>query len=192
MNHEKQAHMNLDDLWQQQTEMSVDTVKIAKMAKSQRRKQRLYISLDIASLLPIPFIFIYLDNITAFLKAFLLINAIAGVVMVAYFIKLRWAAAFSNHNHTGRYQQNLLQQLKNNAQIAYINKHVAWMVLLLSIIVVAVHGWSIDEEILKTIKKMGLSFAIIGAFLIPWWFWASKRQIRFEQEALNLKSILTT
>jgi Flp pilus assembly protein TadB len=191
MNHEKQADINLDDLWQQQTEISVDTVVIAKMAKSQQRKQRLYIGLDIASLLPISLLFIFLDKLTPFLKVFLLANAIAGVVMVAYFIKLRWAAAFSNHNHTGRYQQDLLQQLKNNAQIAYVNKHLAWMLLFISILAVAIHGWWIDEEIMKTIKKMGLCFAIAGGFLTPWWFWASKRQIRFEKEARNLQSILS-
>jgi hypothetical protein len=191
MDHEKQTEMNLEDLWQQQTEILVDTLVITKMAKLQQRKQRLYIGLDIASLLPIPLLFIFLDKLTPFLKAFLLANAIAGVVMVAYFIKLRWAAAFSNRDHTGRYQQNLLQQLKNNAQIAYINKHVAWIALFISILVVAVHGWWIDEEIIKTIRKVGLSFAIAGGFLIPWWFWASKRQSRFEKEARNLQSILS-
>lgn len=189
MTHKKQNILNLDDLWQQQGEISVDTVEIVKMAKSQQWKQRLYMAIDIVGLLPLPLLLIFMDKLTPFLKAFIIVNAFAGAVMVAYFIKLRWAAVFSNHNNTEQYQQNLLQQLKNNARIAFVNKHVAWAVLLISIAAVAIHGWLIDEETSKTIRKMGLSFAIAGGFLIPWWFWASKRQLRFEREARNLQNI---
>ena len=182
--------VNLDDLWQQQDEIAIDINNIAKMAKVARRKQILYMSLDIASLIPLPLLFLYMEKLTPFLKGFLLVNCIAASVMVAYFIKLRWAAVFSNHNTTEQYQQNLLQQLKNNAQIAFVNKHVSWLVLFITVTVVAIHGWLIDEALMKTIQKVGLSFAVASAILVPWWFWASKRQKRFETQSQQLQNIM--
>jgi hypothetical protein len=190
----KSQEFNLNNLWQQQSEIAIDAPQIAelaKMAKRQQLKQRIYMAIDIASLIPVTSLFFFFDRFTPFLKAFILFNLTAGVIMVGYFIKLRWAAVFSNHSNTKQYQENLLQQLKNNARIALVNKHIAWIALILATVVVIVNGWLINEELIKTVKKTALSFLLAGGFLIPWYFWASKRQARFEEEVSNLESQTT-
>ena len=180
---------SLDALWQQQSTLNVDTRKVVKMAKSQRLKQRFYIFLDVMSLTPYLLFLVWDIELTIFLKAFIAVNAFAGMIMIGYFIKLRWISAFGEYTSTEDYKTRLLQQLKNNAKIAFINKHLAWVSMLLAVSVIALHATFFEDEPFVFTKKIIMVSIIAPLLLVPWWIWASKRQARFEREFNTLSTM---
>lgn len=181
-NHEQ----TLNALWQQQERLDIDSSKVIKMAKSQRLKQRFYMFMDMLSLTPWLLFFVWDIQLSLFLKVFIVLNAIAGTVMIAYFIKLRWISAFGEHSSTEDYKTTLLQQLKNNARIAFINKHLAWISYLAASLIIFLHALFIEQGPFEFTKKILVLGMVAPLMLLPWWIWASKRQARFEREYKNL------
>ncbi len=176
----------LDQLWQAQSARKIDPEHIARQAKSQQFKQRLYITLDILSLLPLLFLFTLDLELTLFLTWFLAINCIAVFATVIYFVKLRWVAAFGQDDSTERYIQRLIKQYRNNAKIALVHKHSAWISWLALVVAFAFKYYSDGINADTQGLKLGAIFIGFSLFLAAWALWAHKRQGRFEKEAEDL------
>lgn len=182
------AEIDLTNLWQQQSSLDINLEKIKEQAIAQARKQRLYILIDILSLSPI-LLLLFIDlKLSPILKVFLVINFFAAFLASAYFIKLRCLSAFGKNSTIHQYKTNLLQQLKNNAKIAYLNKHMCWLVMLAISTLILISAWHESWSIEQTLKKSGISLGLVSVVLVPWYFWADKRQKRFEKEAMDLQS----
>jgi len=182
------AKIDLTNLWQQQSSFDVNVKRIKKQSTVQMRKQRLYMLIDILSLLPFLLIFVIDQKLTASLKGFILANFIASVLTVTYIIRLRCVAAFGKSETIQDYKANLLNQLKNNAKIARLNKHLCWIVVLALCVIFSVTAWQESWTLQQAIRKVGVSLSIVGLVLLPWFIWAAKRQKRFEDEALVLEA----
>lgn len=181
------AEIDLSDLWLQQNSLTVNINEIKQQAISQTRKQRFYILIDILSLTPL-ILFLFIDiKLSPILKGFLGINFFAAFVTATYFIKLRWVSAFGNAATIEEYKSSLLKQLKNNAKIAYLNKHMCWVVALAICVLLLLSGWFEVWTIEQTLKKTVVSLGMVTALLVPWYFWANKRQKRFENEVVDFE-----
>jgi membrane protein YdbS with pleckstrin-like domain len=180
--------VDLNMLWGQQDRISIDLADIKKRAKQQTRKQRWYIAVDILSFLPILIFFFVEHNLNALLKAFLMINFVGMVITVAYIIKLRWLSAFGQSKNTEDYKNSLLKQLKNNAKIARLNKHLCWIVVLAMSLILVLNTWYEASGFETFLSKGILILGVTIVLLLPWYLWARKRQIRFEREAKELET----
>ncbi|WP_395342184.1 hypothetical protein PN836_000315 [Ningiella sp. W23] len=177
---------DLSKLWQSQPAHTVDINEIKRQANSQKIKQRVYMASDILSLTPF-LLFVFVDlNLSLVLKIFIGFVFLSSLIMVGYFVKLRWQGAFGNAQDTNKYVSSLIKQYKNNALIAQINKHVGWMVTPLAIgamtYVHVVERANVDEKI----DNILISSAFITLFSVIWCIWAHKRQKRFEKQANDL------
>lgn len=182
----------LDSLWQEQSALNIDTNEVIRKAKSQQNKQRLYIALDLLSLVPFVLVLILIDEkaYAGPIIPFFWLNLIGSIVMVSYFIKLRWVSAFSSSKSTQDYTQNLLTQLKNNAVIARINKHMAWIASLLVIGFFMVDAYMRNDSI-EQLSSMFMRLTLLAMILLtPWFFWCKSRQNRFNNEAKELKRMM--
>lgn len=182
------AEIDLTDLWQQQDSLNVNIEKIKQQAISQTRKQRLYIFVDIISLTPLLLLFFIDIKLSPILKGFLGLNFFAAFVMAAYLFKLRWISAFGNAVTIQDYKTNLLKQLKNNAKIAYLNKHMCWIVAVSICVLLLFSAWYESWTIEQFTKKTAISIGIVSLMLVPWYIWANKRQKRFEKEVLDFET----
>jgi len=179
--------LDLSSVWQQQKPLTVDLVDIKRQAQQQTRKQRLYILVDLLSLLPVIIFFILDLTLTAIMQTFLYVSfVIAGINMI-YFLKLRWVSAFGAIQNTEDYKQTLLKQLGNNAKIARINKHLSWIVVVAMILLITINNWYYEVAIATSLKKLSIATAVMMLCLVPWYIWANKRQARFERELWALK-----
>lgn len=184
----REPEIDLTNLWKQQSSLNINIDKIRQQVIDQSRKQRLYIVIDILSLSPILLLFFIDLKLSPILKGFLVINFFAAFLATAYFIKLRCLSAFGNDSTIQEYKTSLLQQLKNNAKIAYLNKHMCWIVMLAISALLLISAWNESWSIEQTLKKTGISLGLVSVILIPWYFWANKRQKRFEKEVLELEN----
>ena len=187
---EKQINDPLQEMWQEQITHSVDIAEIAKEAKTQRRKQRLYVALDILSLTPCAMFFFIEGEFSFAFYVFIACIFVSGLAMVAYFLKLRWLAAFGDITDTHDFTSTLIQQYKNNALIARINKHVGWLSgvasVTVALVLLVMQGETLDESL----KKLGIVTMLMIGFCIPWCIWAHRRQKRFESQVANLQSMM--
>jgi Flp pilus assembly protein TadB len=183
-----ESQIDLTNLWKQQSKLAIDVDSIRQQAISQTRKQRFYILIDVLSLSPILLLFFIDLKLSPILKGFLAVNFCAAFLAAAYFIKLRCLSAFGNDTTIEEYKTSLLQQLKNNAKIAFINKHMCWIVMIALSALVLISAWHESWAVEQTLKKMAISLGLVSVILIPWYFWANERQKRFEKEALELKN----
>lgn len=174
-------------LWQQQPTLNVNVEEIVNLAKSQRRKQRFYMVLDFLSLLPLVVI-LFLDlKLSPLLQAFLLANAVAAIIVVSYFTKLRWHSAFGQLKSTTEYINVSLQQLRNNARIANINKHLAWVAAVGGILIVLAQIYLGEDEIGSAFIRI----SVLIILLLTWTVWAYKREKRFLNEVKALEAKIT-
>ena len=176
----------LGALWQQQPNIEVDTNNIIKQAKSQRTKQRIYIFVDFFSI-AVAWGLLFLDlSLNNFMKVFIVLNALITTVLFIFIIKLRWVSIFHTNSATINYQLRLRKQLHNNARIAFYNKHSTWLAWIFVTILISVNFYI--EGLSQTIFLEQISLlALIGlVFLLPYYIWAHKRQLRFEKEIASL------
>jgi hypothetical protein len=184
------AMPELEHLWKAQHVASVNSDRVIELAKSQRLKQRLYILLDLLSLLPLLWLFTIVDELSVFLKWFVAINCVAVLAMVFYFTRLRWLTAFNQRDTTENYTQRLIKQFNNNAKIAKVNKHSAWMSLLVAVLGISISYYLNPDDVVINLPKFSLMLLAAGAFLAGWTIWAHKRQRRFEDEAKELQKLI--
>lgn len=192
MIHDNQSQDNdtLGALWQQQTTITIDTDKIKRLAKSQQRKQRCYLAVDVCSLL-FAWILLFLDlSFTAFVKGFIVFNALMVTALVLMLLKLRWVSLFHINDSTSEYHARLLKQLRNNARIAFYNKHSTWFVFVILIVFLFINSLLEGD----TLSPILMHYAYLGGlslvFFVPWYIWAHKRQHRFEAEANNIQALI--
>jgi hypothetical protein len=179
----------LAGIWQTQQTLKIDSQQVAKQAKEQVYKQRFYIFLDFLSLSPFALLFLIDFTFPTFLKVLTAIVFIAGLSMVIYFTKLRWNAAFAQTQTTADYLTVLIKQYENNALIARINKHSAWISCIVSVVAMAL-TLHFSE---RTWEERGLRVVIISIIMIvllaAWYIWADKRQQRFKDQADRLREV---
>ncbi len=187
---ENSSDIELHQLWQEQTVSPLNLNDIRRRATLQTRKQRFYLALDIICLLPWLAFFIIDIKLPPSQKIFLFVFMTMSVLTVVYIIKLRWTSLRSMNKNTGDYSLRLLQQLKNNQRLAYINKPISLIVILGSLCIEPV-SYLLDEITLEqAMHKGAISFAILVALLGPWVWWFHRREKRFEREAAELSRIL--
>ncbi|MFT5540985.1 MAG: hypothetical protein ACI97K_001565 [Glaciecola sp.] len=188
---ENNDHDELGSLWREQTEMNLNLNEIKKLADSQRWKQRFYIFMDLLSLTPFLLILFFKIELSLTLQVFIALCFVLSIIIIIYFIKLRWASAFSHQKSTEDFTKNLLVQLHNNARIAYINKHSAWIITIAVLIFISFNAWFMGWDGDKAFSGL-LAAALLSLLLfVPWYIWANKRQIRFEKEAQSIKDLLS-
>jgi hypothetical protein len=179
----------LAGIWQTQQTLNIDSQQVAKQAQEQVYKQRFYIFLDFLSLSPFALLFLIDFTFPTFLKVLTAIVFIAGLSMVIYFTKLRWNAAFAQTQTTADYLAVLIKQYENNALIARINKHSAWISCIVSVVAMAL-TLHFSE---RTWEERGLRVVIISIIMIvllaAWYIWADKRQQRFKDQADRLREV---
>lgn len=179
----------LAGIWQTQQTLNIDSQQVAKQAKEQVYKQRFYIFLDFLSLSPFALLFLIDFTFPTIFKVLTAIVFIAGLSMVIYFTKLRWNAAFAQTQTTADYLTVLIKQYENNALIARINKHSAWISCIVSVIAMALALHFSD----RTWEERGLRVVIICIIMIvllaAWYIWADKRQQRFKDQADRLREV---
>jgi hypothetical protein len=181
----------LSQLWQGQTAEQPDINAITKKWRWTKVKQRLYVCLDVLSVV-IPFVFIwqYMDELDIVTKRIVLAILLLSIPFVVY---LTWLRRFSlgwSSESTEKYIQQLQKQLANNSKIAFITKHSIWPVLvLLGIQYFALFYYDVFP-IEKLIHKAVISSCIVAVVFIAMWIWADKRQKRFDKELLELNNLL--
>ena len=118
----------LSALWQAQPVSNVDVDEVKKTFESQTRKQRLYFLIDCLSLVPGVWIFIhYWDELPVTARVLYFGLMLFVIPLLGYQLWLRRVAAFGSNAQTNNHLQQLKKQFKNNARIAFINKHSAWI-----------------------------------------------------------------
>lgn len=179
----------LSSIWQQQTSHTVDVQALIKQARSQRSKQRFYIFLDVLSLVPFLLFFILDFPNSVLLYVLLSVLFASSVVMVIYFTKLRWYAAVGDITNTNDYVSTLIKQYKNNAQIAKINKFSGYLVLPFGVLISITLSLAENRPLQDTISNIFVTFGMMLVFMIPWCWWAGRRQLRFEQKCQQLSDL---
>jgi hypothetical protein len=181
----------LSQLWQGQTAEQPDIQAITKKWRWTKVKQRLYVCLDLLSVV-IPFVLIwqYMDELDIVTKRIVLAILLLSIPFVVY---LTWLRRFSlgwSSESTEKYIQQLQKQLANNSKIAFMTKHSIWPVLvLIGIQYIALFYYDIFP-IEKLIHKAVISSCIVAVVFIAVWIWADKRQKRFDKELLELNNLL--
>lgn len=178
----------LDALWQEQSTPAIDINKISQKAASQRNKQRLYMFLDVLSLSPFILVLVLIDK-TKYagpIVPFFWFLLMSSGFMVAYFIKLRWLIAFSSAKTTIDYTKTLITQLKNNALIARINKHMTWLAGTLLVGFLILDGYMRNYSSEQLLSILWRSLVFTSLIMLPGFFWCRARQARFEHEASQL------
>jgi hypothetical protein len=181
----------LSQLWQGQTAEQPDIKAITKKWRWTKVKQRLYVCLDMLSVV-IPFVLIwqYMDELDIVTKRIVLAILLLSIPFVVY---LTWLRRFSlgwSSESTEKYIQQLQKQLANNSKIAFMTKHSIWPVLvLIGIQYFALFYYDVFP-IEKLIRKAVISSCIVAVVFIAMWIWADKRQKRFDKELLELNNLL--
>ncbi|GLR71306.1 hypothetical protein [Agaribacter marinus] len=174
-------------LWQQQPALNVNVEEIVNLAKSQRRKQRFYISIDLLSILPWLVILSVGIELSTLLKIFFLVCASVATTISVYFIKLRWHSAFGQFNNTTEYINACLQQLRNNARIANLSMHLGWIAASGGIAVVLMQLYFGEDEVIGAAVRI----CIFIIWFSLWGIWAYKREKRFLNEVKALEAKVT-
>lgn len=178
---------DLSALWQAQPVSNVDVDEVKKTFESQARKQRLYFLLDCLSLVPAVWIFIhYWDEIPVTARALYFGLMVFVIPLLGYQLWLRRVAAFGSNAQTNNHVQQLKKQFKNNARIAFINKHSAWIAVLIVI------AFNTTFTLAKAAEEREYGVvlmvtAMTAGIMAVWYVWAHRRQKQFEKKltALN-------
>ncbi|MBQ4829305.1 hypothetical protein J8L84_08445 [Alteromonas sp. MMG017] len=178
---------DLSALWQAQPVSNVDLDEVKKTFKSQTRKQRLYIMVDCLSVIPMAWMFLYYWSEFPPLVRLLNIGLIIFILpLLGYQLWLRRVAAFGSNAQTNDHVQQLKKQFKNNARIAFINKHSAWIAVLIVITFNTIFTLAKAAEE-REYGVVVLVTVITAGIMAVWYVWAHRRQKQFEQKltALN-------
>lgn len=179
----------LSSIWQGQSTHNADLQELVKQAKQQQVKQRLYVALDVLSLAP----FLLAFNITLpaypYLHILLFLLFVCSAIMVIYFLKLRWFAAFGGLHATKDFSDKLIQQYKNNALIAKVNKYTGMAMLPVGVVSALIVSFAENKTMQDTFYSIGIVSMWMLALMVPWCIWAHKRQQSFEAKHMQLKGL---
>lgn len=179
----------LSQIWQTQKTISANSEVVVKAAKSQRFKQRLYIALDIFSLSPYLILYKFIMNFDKWVQLFMFVLFLSTICMVFFLVRLRWLSAFTSMNNTYNYVATLKKQYKNNALIAKINKHSAWIAAILGFVLMYFIQAGKGLSLADSFNKILLVSLFYLAFFIPWFVWSNKREQRFLKEYKALDDV---
>lgn len=181
----------LNQLWQQQSAETPDIAGISRQWKRLQLKQRLYVTMDIMSvLIPLVLILFYADKLDRFTFLFILCVMVLSLPFIVY---LTWLRRFSlgwSSSNTEQYIQKLRKQITNNIKIAYVTKHSIWPTIFIPV----VHfGGLYYLDIMppeKIFAKAPIVIGFVAVMSIGIWIWANKRQKRFSKDLVHLNNLL--
>ncbi|MEQ5809977.1 hypothetical protein J3369_21410 [Alteromonas sp. NFXS44] len=179
-------------LWQTQGVQTIDIDKLRRELTGQRRKQRLYILIDLLS--PVPLILmlhIMADELSSFSRTVIWGLLIITIPLVGYLLWLRRHAAFSTAVNTQAYVDVLYRQIANNVKIAKLTKHSCWVAVLY---LAGILGWELvtgekaaqpDFSSMRFYGALGLGVV----FSLHCYLWGQRRERRFRARLQELALI---
>ncbi|MBU2978518.1 hypothetical protein [Alteromonas sp. C1M14] len=180
---------SLSALWQAQPVSQIDVDEVRNTFKSQTKKQRLYFLMDCLSIIPAVWMFIlYWDEFPISVRGLYFGLMLLVIPLLGYQLWLRRVAAFNSNVQTTDHVQKLKKQFKNNARIAFVNKHSAWLAVL--IVVVFNTAFSLAKAAEE--REYTLLFLVTGGttvIMAIWYVWAHCRQKSFEKKLAALNEI---
>ena len=180
---------DLSARWQAQPVSNVDVEEVKKTFKSQIRKQRLYFLMDCLSLVPGIWIFIHYWEELPVAARVLYFGLMSLVIpLLGYQLWLRRVAAFGSNAQTSNHVQQLKKQFKNNARIAFINKHSAWVAVFIVIAFNTIFTLAKAAEE-REYGVVLLVTAITAGIMAVWYVWAHRRQKQFEKKLKALEDM---
>ncbi|MCW8108948.1 hypothetical protein OPS25_10630 [Alteromonas ponticola] len=182
-------NQNLEQLWQQQPVQNLDIEKIEKQFKGQRWKQRCYVIADIASMLPIAYILLFMqEKMSELAFTLIVIVGFLALVYVATLIYFRRHAAFFRSKNTQDFLQILRKQIHNNVLIARLTRYFCWVVFVGMSTFYGILYWNNELKPERwLVYVMALVFSVVS--LTATYIWAQRREKRFEAEATRLNSL---
>ena len=180
---------DLARLWQTQKVSTIDAGQIEKDCRRQTLKQRAYLFLDFACLIPMVIFFIYQwDQLSRAAAAMIVVLLVVTTPIFIYLARLRWLAAAGFQTSTANYLDMLIKQMRNNARIAWLTKHSSWTTALFLVVFYAVMfvlGEIPEERQFKAI----LAIVITSIAMAGFYQWARKREARFQKKAEELLAL---
>ncbi len=180
---------DLARLWQTQKVSTIDTEQIEKDCRRQTLKQRLYLFLDFACLVPMVIFFtLQWEQLSRAAAIMIVVLLVVTLPIFIYLARLRWLAAAGFQTATANYLDMLIKQMQNNARIAWLTKHSSWTTALFLIGFYAVL-FALGEVPQARQSKALLAISITSVAMAGFYFWARKREIRFHQKAEELLAL---
>ena len=182
---------DLMSLWQAQPVSRVDLEKIQRDYRSQTIKQRCYMLLDILGMMPLVLLVWYTwDDFSTVAAGMIVALGIVMLPVVGYLIWLRRVTAFGRARSTSDYLQLLTRQMKNNARIAWLTKHSAWLTSLFIVVfylIIFLQGELPEEKY----TMVGAALTGICLLMAGFYRWAQKREQRFMRQFEALVELAT-
>lgn len=170
---------DLSSLWQAQPVTTIDVEKIQRDYRRQTIKQRCYMLLDILGVLPaVVLVWFAWDALSAVAAGMIVGLGVVMVPVVGYLVWLRRVTAFGRAHSTTEYLEQLTRQMKNNARIAWLTKHSAWLTPLFIAVfylVIFLQGELPEEKY----ALVGGALALMCLVMAGFYRWAHKRQQHF-------------
>ncbi|GGW91363.1 hypothetical protein [Alteromonas halophila] len=122
------SNEELSELWQSQPVSDVDIAQIKQDFRGQVIKQRCYMLLDVLGMLPaILLVWLGWASFSPLAAGMLVGLGMVLLPVVGYLLWLRRIAAFGSASTTTEYLHQLTRQMQNNARIAWLTRHSAWL-----------------------------------------------------------------
>ena len=181
----------LTNLWQQQSVSTPDMTKLKKRWKNLQWQHRLYYCMDVVGfLIAIANYAWAYERLKYFGQIWIGVMLILLLVFILYIGWLRRHALSTMKNSTEDYLVSLKAQFNNNIKIARLTKTSTWM----SFIAVAIFyfgGWFFNaissDKLVKDILPLSIAFGLLMPLT---WYWAHKREQKFNNEIANLNGML--
>ena len=187
-----EQHDELAALWQQQAVSEIDMTQIQIELTKQRWKQRLYMTIDILSPLPLILMLYFMhDELSPISLWTVIITLALTIPVVIYIAWLRRHAAFRSSQSTQSYLEVLQKQMANNEKIARFTKHSSWMSATV-LVVLNLYRLLSGELTQKPDFSMNTFYFWITAGVVACahcYFWARGRERRFKRRQQELASL---
>ena len=177
---------DLSALWQTQPVSKIDVEAVKRNFNNERKKQRLYIVVDLLLLIPaILIVFSTWGEHTYAMKVLCVSLFVVSTPFILYQLWLRRVAAFAKESQTVNHLEKLIQQTKNNIRIAFLTKHSIWPTLLIipAFVYLRFQKGDVSPE---SFQRIVFALAVSGTVIVIWCIWAHKRQQRFERQLQTL------
>ena len=113
-------------------------------------------------------------------------------------LSLKYADSASNlHGQMGflfrhsskDFTDKLIQQYRNNARIAKVNKYTGMATLPVGVFAALIVSFGDNKTMQDTLYSVGFVSVCLLVLIVPWCFWAHKRQQSFEAKHEHLKAL---
>lgn len=184
-------HDPLQQLWQQQSTEQPDSAKLKRQWSSVRKKQWLYLMMDILGLLVGPvMLIIFYAQMHWFEYAWFVFIVAATTLFTAYIIWLRRYSLWAQSEATSDYLELLIVQYGQNIKIAQATKYSCIVMLLLfAVLFIGAFRLQIYEPE-RMLRKFVAASGILVFLLPAMWIWAEKRAKRYALEKQALQQFL--